>query len=241
MSFSASAQAYDLLHDPVSRWQREGALLTSWVQGGTRVLDMGCGSGQHTHRLAAAFPAITIVGCDPSAEMLALAQGRQSPALFTSGALNAPPAGLFDRVLLIGNTLSLLTEADEMRAALITLRSVMPVGGLLLVQILAADGPSLHAPRHTEVDGTIDGSPVLVRKSLYPGEAGAYRLELSATTQTDQQIIFSETHHLRAWSLAELRAAGARANLKHRRLWGGLDASLLDQPGANLVMEFLAT
>jgi 2-polyprenyl-3-methyl-5-hydroxy-6-metoxy-1,4-benzoquinol methylase len=66
----------DEARDGVILKQRAAAAKLVPVERPRRILDMGCGSGQHTEGLAAAFPDAGIWGCDISARQLEEAQRR---------------------------------------------------------------------------------------------------------------------------------------------------------------------
>src|SRR5690349_9103850 len=51
------------------------------LQGTERVLDVGCGNGKITAEIAARVPRGSVVGVDPSREMIAFASNHFSPAL----------------------------------------------------------------------------------------------------------------------------------------------------------------
>ncbi|HUS13685.1 MAG TPA: methyltransferase domain-containing protein, partial [Chloroflexia bacterium] len=68
------------------------------VRAGLRVIDLGCGSGELTRRLADALPGSTVLGLDSSPEMLACAGEHARPGLtFQQGRIE-DAAGSWDLV-----------------------------------------------------------------------------------------------------------------------------------------------
>ncbi|MBM4238866.1 MAG: class I SAM-dependent methyltransferase, partial [Gammaproteobacteria bacterium] len=96
-----------LRHQIEAIWPQESKLLTRYaLPQGARILDLGCGSGEATLRVAAMFPgAGEVVGLDLMPELLTAARARPlpdtPPLRFEQGdgfALRFP-AGYFDLVL----------------------------------------------------------------------------------------------------------------------------------------------
>jgi SAM-dependent methyltransferase len=103
-----------------------------------RVLDIGCGTGQLTARIARQFPASRVTGCDFSQGMLSHAIRRKTPVHWTQGDAGCLPfaSGAFDVIV--------STEAfhwfPDQDGALREFRRVLSPGGRLLVAL--ASSPS---------------------------------------------------------------------------------------------------
>jgi SAM-dependent methyltransferase len=106
------------------------AALVNEAQGG-RVLDLGCGTGRLTLRLAAAGHAVT--GIDPSAAALAAAQSKAGAGCVTwiRGTVEAAPEGSFDVALMTGHVSQFLFGEDEWMSALRALRRALVPRGRL--------------------------------------------------------------------------------------------------------------
>ncbi|MCK4873030.1 MAG: class I SAM-dependent methyltransferase [Phycisphaerales bacterium] len=120
------------------RWQRERPALSRWLrdagEGAWRVLDLGCGTGFHARHLAQHCGA-SVVGADPAPSMLDAARVKPAGDLvrWECASAEAPPAGPFDLILLLGNTLSLIEKPSEVFQA--AARIAVP-GGMFVVQTL---------------------------------------------------------------------------------------------------------
>ncbi|GHG13013.1 class I SAM-dependent methyltransferase [Streptomyces filamentosus] len=150
-----------LRHDLVER-----RLLAELPGRPARVLDVGCGNGEMTLRLAAAGHQVT--GVDPSAAMLAAAADRLSARPDLAGHIELVDAGLerlpfdrerFDAVCCHG----VLMYLDDPGLAVARLAGLVAPGGLLSVlaknrraigvrEALAGDYPSAHRLIVSETD-----------------------------------------------------------------------------------------
>jgi len=174
-AFDAIAHAYELLVNEEARWDRERPFLLRWLDdvrlhrsAPPRILDAGCGTGFHARHLAQRFDDVYVVGADPSREMLEIAARKRGGDLvqWMHATAERPPAGPFDLVLLLGNTLSLIESIHDV---LEHTASVVEPGGLFIIQML--DYASLRAagldPRVTERADDRAG----IRKELTPRPA----------------------------------------------------------------------
>ncbi|HEU5369188.1 MAG TPA: methyltransferase domain-containing protein [Ktedonobacterales bacterium] len=103
---------------------------------GLRVIDLGCGTGELTRRLADALPGGDVVGLDSSPEMLAKATTQARPGVrFELGTIEAvagtPDAGEWD--LIFSN--AALHWVDNHQALISRLFALLRPGGQLVVQI----------------------------------------------------------------------------------------------------------
>lgn len=115
------------------------------------MLDAGCGGGFHLRILAAL--GVEAIGCDLALSAIATAPHGRS----TAGDIAAPPlrTGVFDGVLCLGNTISLLADRRAQRAAIQALANLLCGGGVLVLQaedvaVLVRQGPLL---RHRTLKG----------------------------------------------------------------------------------------
>lgn len=106
------------------------------IPAGSRVLDVGCGSGHLTAELMAAGHLVTAV--DPDPEMVALAASRSRADVQAAGLPDLPFAdGSFEVVL----ANFVLNHVDDPRAAARGLSSVLAPGGRLAATIWPATPP----------------------------------------------------------------------------------------------------
>ena len=152
------------LYDPIVKLiggdrARRTLLTHAAVQPGTRVLDIGCGTGTLTALIKRAYPGVTVVGLDPDPKALARARrkARQSGAAiqFDQGFSDNLPYhdASFDRVF--SSFMFHHLAADERGKTLREVwRVLKPGGSLHLVDFTGPDahnhGALLHAPHSSE-------------------------------------------------------------------------------------------
>jgi len=116
-----------------------------------RVIDLGCGTGELTRRLADALPGSDVLGLDSSPEMLAKAEQYARPGLrFERGAIETV-VGAWD--VIFSN--AAIQWVDDHQALIPRLFSLLRPGGQLVVQL-----PSNHThPAHTLILETAREEP----------------------------------------------------------------------------------
>lgn len=102
------------------------------------VLDLGCGTGEHSIRLARA--GLTVVGVDRSWPMLSVARAKTSPSgippLFLQADVRGLPLrGTFDVATLMFAVLCYQTSNSDVLATLTSIRGSLRAGGLLVGDI----------------------------------------------------------------------------------------------------------
>ncbi len=101
------------------------------LKGAERILDIGCGNGKITAEIAARVPEGSVLGVDPSHEMIAFASSHYGPSMRpnlrfeTADARELPYRDEFDLVVSF-NALHWVTQQDE---ALRSIRSAMKPEG----------------------------------------------------------------------------------------------------------------
>lgn len=135
------ADLYDVFVDWKGRLGREmpGLLRSLREVGARRVLDVGCGTGQHVAALLE--EGFDVHGADLSAEMLCQAsvpeerlhQWRLGEDPPESVSRQAP----FDAVISLGNVWPQLTDMGDVERSLVALRDLLRPGGLLLAGLKA--------------------------------------------------------------------------------------------------------
>jgi ubiquinone/menaquinone biosynthesis C-methylase UbiE len=74
------SMARNLAHQANAIWPQEEPLFERYgLSGPIRILDLGCGTGEITRRLAARYPAATLLGVDILEENLAIARRNSAP------------------------------------------------------------------------------------------------------------------------------------------------------------------
>jgi trans-aconitate 2-methyltransferase len=131
----------------------EDALRLVRVRPGLRVIDLGCGTGELTRRLADALPESETLGIDSSREMLALAQAHARPGLrFAPGDLRAfiegkppassPPPPLEGWDLVFSH--AVIQWVDDHETLVPALFVLVRPGGQLVVQLPSNHGHPTH-------------------------------------------------------------------------------------------------
>jgi SAM-dependent methyltransferase len=154
---AAYADAYNSLYDDKD-YDSECALIESLFQRYARtpvssVLDLGCGTGNHSFRLASR--GYTVVGVDRSASMLAVAERKLSEQPhsdklhFKQGDIRNVDLGRrFDSVLVMFAVLGYQLENSDVLSTLKAARQHLSPGGLLIFDVWY--GPAVLTQRPSE-------------------------------------------------------------------------------------------
>lgn len=116
--------------------------LLAWlnVRPGLKVVDLGCGTGELTSRLASLLPGSEVVGIDSSASMLAQASDHERPGLQFRQARLEELDGEYDLIF----SHAALHWVPDQRALISRLWGRLRPGGQLLVQVPANFGHASH-------------------------------------------------------------------------------------------------
>ena len=136
------------------------------VRDGLRVIDLGCGTGELTARLADALPGSDVLGIDSSPDMLARAEERARPGLRFELRPIESVDGEWD--LIFSN--AAIQWVDDHPALVPRLLSLVPPGGQVVVQLPVNHGHPTQrfmvelageAPFREALDGWTQRWPVL--------------------------------------------------------------------------------
>lgn len=140
------ARGYDCI-STLQKTIADESLARITVEGGERVLDIGCGNGKITSEIAARLPRGSVVGVDPATAMIAFATHHFPPAIHpnlrfvVADVRNLPFREEFDLVVSF-NALHWVPEQDR---ALRSIRTVLkPTGRTLLQFVPQGDRVSLE-------------------------------------------------------------------------------------------------
>ncbi len=196
-SFDSIAKAYEALIDEPRRWAREAPLLRRLLaeagDGTHRILDQGCGTGFHALHLARE-PGAQVTATDPSAAMLAVAQAKTGAEIVRWQQADAahPPAGPFDLILLLGNTLALV---DEVAPVFEAAARVAASGALFLVQQL--DFEALQAKGEMRLEKQTGDLRIV--KTLTPLDEPGYGARLHLQVFDAAGELLGETEDRQRW------------------------------------------
>nr|WP_306672098.1 class I SAM-dependent methyltransferase [Geothrix sp. SG10] len=209
-----------------------------------RVLDLGCGTGEHARLLASL--GFETTGVDASPSQVETAREADPGGRYIQGSLTA----LADLVepgyggaLCVGNTLPHLTEEDDLRRCFGSLAGRLLPGGVFLLQILNYDRILDRGERTF---------PVLVR----PGEDGTETVFLRLMTphadgrvtftpanlcwrpgaEPPLELVSAEEVQLRGWRRVEVEALLRDAGFDVRETFGTMTGEPWSQTSADLVV-----
>ncbi len=221
------------------RIQREWPLLEEVLGSGPsrRVVELGCGPGQHARALAEA--GFEVVGVDRSEAMLADATEEPLPPglSFVRGDMTEVDRlveGRFGAALCLGNALPHLADEERLAAFAAALARVLEPGAPFLLQILGYDRIHDQGVRALPVSFRPhdEGELVFLRlmDSLPDGRVRFYPSTLVLSPGADPPLRLERSREvlLRGWRRSEVEAALAAAGIAAERALGGFDSSPFD-------------
>jgi SAM-dependent methyltransferase len=196
---------------------------------GRRLLDAACGTGKSFMPFLERGYAVT--GCDISAEMVALARSKAPEAeLFVADIRSLEPAGPFDLITCLDDSLNYLIDDGDLEAALASLARNLAPGGVLVFDL-----NTLSTYRTTFArDMTLDGPDAfLAWRGRCEGdeeEGCVAELVIEAFGETGDGLYERVTtrHLQRHFPRARVEAALAEAGLRTAGVFGLLPDGSLD-------------
>ena len=230
-----------------ARIEREAPLLLRVFEGapGRRLLDLGCGTGEHSRFLFASGFAVT--GVDASPAQLAAARDGESGPEFVAGSLEEVgrlvPAG-FGGALCLGNTLPHLAGEEAVRRFLEGLSSRLLPGAPFLLQILGYDRILGRGERTLPTNirpGDAPGEEIVLVRLMTHGPGGEVvftpaTLKYRPHGEPPLELVSSRNVPLRAWRRGELEPLLAAASLPVEEAWGGMLGEPWSESSSDLVL-----
>jgi SAM-dependent methyltransferase len=202
------------------------------IGGPSRVLDLGCGSGRIARHLSLAGHHVT--GVDrASGHRSEFELSTDAMATFVVGDFSSTagcrslPAGPFDAILLLGNTLALIREPGIVRDLFLAVAERLDPEGILVYDDFPFTAWSELAAGNWGEGISEDGSMQMI---WIPGEP-EFVLRSGDEVDPEAEEPRPEERVLRIWSMAELNDAAELAGLTV----GGHD------PGASMVVHVHAS
>ncbi len=240
-----------------ARIRREWPLLEEVLTGpraaggpSKRLLDLGCGTGEHARFLTE--QGFEVVGVDASASMIekALEQGvapegrpatcapEGRPATLPPGLsfvhgdvaeLDRLTGGRFDGAICLGNTLPHVRTTEALESFLHGLRRRLSPGASWILQLLNYERIVARGERHLPLNFRPheDGESVFLRL-MEVGDDGRVlffptTLRFRPDADPPVSVVASKRVELRGWRRLELEAAFDAAGFPERRLYGSFD------------------
>jgi SAM-dependent methyltransferase len=218
--YDKSARIYDLLYvgAGIKDYPAEAAELHSIIQGAnsnaTTLLDVACGTGAHLVELRKWY---AVEGADQSPAMLEVAASRLPGVPLHVADMRTLDLGRsFDVVTCLFSSIGYLTDAAEMRSAVVRLAAhVAPAGVLIIDGWLRPE--AWNDDFRGEPDVAHDDETMVVRLGLSRRSGNITELDLHHLVRTDSGIeYFAEVHRLALTPTANYLAAVKDAGLTAR-------------------------
>jgi SAM-dependent methyltransferase len=203
----------------------ERILVRHGLDGPRRLLDLGCGTGNHA--LPLAQRGHTIVGIDRSSAMLTQARAKASAAhagsvVFHEGDIRELDLGQrFDAVLMMFTVLGYQLEDADVTAALAAVRRHLDPGGLFVFDVWNGAAVLADRPRERQVSVT-DGAIRITRKTKafldIPRHLCRVGFDLERVDASGRGEQWQEEHVMRYYFSEELELALGQNRLKLLRL-----------------------
>ncbi len=217
-----------------ARIRREWPLLEDALAKGPskRLLDLGCGTGEHARFLVE--QGFEVAGVDASASMIekALAEPLPPGLRFVHGdvaELESLIEGRFGGAICLGNTLPHIRTDRALGSFLRGLRRCLSPGASWILQLLNYERIVARKERHLPLNFRPheDGESVFLRLMEVEDDGRVLFFPTTLRFRPDADppvtVAASKRVELRGWRLAELEAAFDDAGFSERRLYGTVE------------------
>jgi SAM-dependent methyltransferase len=213
--FAGMARFYDRIY-AFKDYRAEADKVAGFIRqsrrsGGSRLLDVACGTGLHLEHLCSKFDC---EGLDISEDMLAEARKRLPEIVFTRG--NMPDFDLgrrFDAVTNLFSSIGYMTTPEMLERAVANMARHLEPGGVLLVEPWIT--PEAWLGGMVSVETVDEPELKVVRVARSWNENRMSHVHFRFTVATREAIeSFDEFHALRLYTVEEMQAAFRRAGLE---------------------------
>jgi ubiquinone/menaquinone biosynthesis C-methylase UbiE len=213
--------------------QTEFIVTALGLEPGARVLDLACGHGRHSARLARRGFAVT--GLDNSAQSLVLARESAPEAEFVEGDMRELPFedGSFDAVINMFTAFGYFDHEEEDAWVLHEVARILRPTGAFLIDMI--NPPGLFARYRDDHWERLDDDTLFLQQHEYDVLAGR--------AKTYWTLIFADggrrelRHSVRTYTAPELVRLSEAAGLQVVRSWGDFDGSELTRESARLILR----
>ncbi len=237
MGFEKIAKYYSLLFDETARLKNERKLLTDIINSyrpHPQVLDLGCGTGMHSRFFATYGAKVMAVDISPTMLHIAKENSTSSNNSFynidyiVADITSLPFNSKWDIILLLGNTLSLITDDEILRNVLQSLYNLTRLNGCLLIQVVNYNHPDTSKPSMKTVikDGCNFSATII--KTIIPSNELVY-LSISYFIKTDEGLISdSETNFIKKRRAEYLTTVGKESGYELKAIYGDFQGNPFD-------------
>ncbi len=216
--YETFARVYDTFMDEVPYDAWAGWLIRRMKQDGIEdglVLDLGCGTGQMTRRLAQA--GYDMIGVDNSPDMLQIAQERSNGLDILYLLQDMRSFELYGTVRCVISTcdsLNYITDREDLLQVFRLVNNYLDPGGLFLFDMNSIFHYESLCADNTFAESRDDCS--FIWENSYDPETRMNEYDLTLFLRREEGLYerFLETHRERAWRVKEVEALLAEAGLK---------------------------
>jgi SAM-dependent methyltransferase len=196
-----------------------------------RILDLGCGTGEHSRFLASR--GFEVTGIDSSPSMIAKATDTPVPPnlTFLEGDITGVGrlvSGTFDGAICVGNTLPHLTDRALVLSLSRGLRALLRSGAPFVLQILNYDKVFATKQRFLPLNfrrGDAEEGEIVFLRLMTPHDDGSViftpsTLRYRPAGDPPLEVVSTRNVALRGWRRGELEAVLAEAGFQDRVVYG---------------------
>ena len=243
-SYESFARVYDLFMDniPYEKWcQNIRNLLERYEIREGLVLELGCGTGSMTERLAQA--GYDMIGVDNSLEMLEAAIEKRdasgSDILYLLQDMREFELyGTVRAVVSVCDSLNYITDPRDLLAVFRLVNNYLDPGGVFLFDLNTPYKYETLLGDSVIAENREEGS--FIWENWYDSETkiNEYDLTLFIKEKGELYRRFQETHYQRAYSPAEVRRAAAEAGMEFEACWDAFSRDPVKPDSERMYMVF---